>query len=253
MIYLYDGTFDGFLTCVYEHYYAERADGIYPPGAYQPDLLISAREVRTDEAKAGKVEAAITDKLSRHALARVYRVFRTSVADKEMLLLRYLCFCFKHGPASAFLRTHPAVLPVDAAELKIGNEVHHLCGLIRFSVVTGADAAAGYAAAVDELRADAPPPTAAADDPRAPTCRDMPAETPLVSPPAAAREILYARVAPDHEVLEFIAPHFADRFKCDPFIIHDTKRGKAVIAWQKHWYIADFSEKDAALLENTSG
>jgi probable DNA metabolism protein len=80
----------------------------------------------------------------------------------------------------------------------------------------------------------------------------MPAETPLV-PPAAAREILYARVAPDHEVLEFIAPHFADRFKCDPFIIHDTKRGKAVIAWQKHWYIADFSEKDAALLESTEG
>ncbi|MDR1496051.1 MAG: TIGR03915 family putative DNA repair protein [Clostridiales Family XIII bacterium] len=221
MIYLYDGTFDGFLTCVYEHYYAEKADGIHPPGAYQPDLLVASRAVDTDEEKAGKVEAAIRDKISPHALARVYRVFRTSVDEKEMLLLNYIRFCFKGGLGATFLHTHPAVLPIDAAELKIGNEAHRLCGLIRFSAVAAAD--------------------------------DMVSESSIA--PAhrnGQREILYAQVSPDHEVLEFIAPHFADRFKNDPFIIHDTKRGKAVIAWQKRWHIADFTERDAALLTNTA-
>ena len=28
MFYLYDGSFDGFLCCVYAHYYQESADGI---------------------------------------------------------------------------------------------------------------------------------------------------------------------------------------------------------------------------------
>jgi probable DNA metabolism protein len=50
-------------------------------------------------------------------------------------------------------------------------------------------------------------------------------------------------------VLEFLAPHFAERFKNEPFIIHDTKRNKALIALRKRWHIADFSERDAAMLE----
>jgi probable DNA metabolism protein len=239
MIYLYDGTFDGFLTCVHEHYYSERADGIFPPGAYQPDLLIASRETPTDEEKAGKVEAAIADKLSSHALARVYRVFRTSVADKEMLLLNYLRFCFKHGAGAAFLRTHPNVLPIVSAELKIGNEVHRLCGLIRFSVV--APAAAGARGRCPGTIDSAE--SAAAAAALAPARRERGR--------GRSPEILYARVSPDHDVLEFLAPHFADRFKNDPFIIHDTKRGKAVIAWKKRWHIADFTGEDAALLRAT--
>jgi hypothetical protein len=141
---------------------------------------------------------------------------------------------------------------VDAAELKIGNEVHRLCGLIRFSVVTGAEdpCAPGRG---DSPLVPPPPEAGRGDSPLVPPPPEAGrGDSPLVSP-LPAREILYARVAPDHEVLEFIAPHFADRFKCDPFIIHDTKRGRAVVAWQKRWYIVDFTEKDATLLRDTAG
>ncbi|MDR1043267.1 MAG: TIGR03915 family putative DNA repair protein [Clostridiales Family XIII bacterium] len=68
----------------------------------------------------------------------------------------------------------------------------------------------------------------------------------------SAKEILYARVSPDHEALEFLAPHFADRFKNEPFIIHDTRRGRAVFAWRRQWHIADFTEQDAAMLGDTA-
>lgn len=37
--YLYDGTFEGFLTCVYHHYYTEQAAGICLKEEYQPSLL----------------------------------------------------------------------------------------------------------------------------------------------------------------------------------------------------------------------
>jgi probable DNA metabolism protein len=211
MIYLYDGTFDGFLSCVYEHYYSEKADDICPPGAYQPNMLTASRRVPTDEGRAGKVETAIIGKISPYAFARIYRVYRTSTVSKEMMLLNYLRFCFKRGPGAAFLHSHPLVHPVARAEQKIGNEVHRLCGLIRFASVS---APAGEG--------------------------------------AAQTEILYARVSPDHEALEFLAPHFADRFKNEPFIIHDTKRGRAVFAWQRRWHLADFTEQDAATLVNTA-
>ncbi|MDR3224726.1 MAG: TIGR03915 family putative DNA repair protein [Clostridiales Family XIII bacterium] len=256
MNYLYDGTFDGFLTCVHEHYYAAKADGILAPGAYQPDILISSRAVQTDEAKARKVEEAVRDKISPHALARVYRVFRTNTEGKEMLLLNYIRFCFKHGSGAAFLHSHPLVNPVANAELKIGNEVHRLCGLIRFSAVAPAASSSpdtGAASFSPPVTASPPDTGAASFSPPA-TASSPDTGAASFSPPATSSspEILYARISPDHEVLEFLAPHFTDRFKSDPFIIHDTKRGRALIAWHRRWHIEDFTEQDAALFANTA-
>lgn len=41
--------------------------------------------------------------------------------------------------------------------------------------------------------------------------------------------VFYAPCAPDHDVIEQLMPHFIERFKATPFIIHDTKRAKAGI------------------------
>jgi probable DNA metabolism protein len=229
VIYLYDGSFDGFLTCVYEHYHAARADGIYAPGDYQPDLLVPSCAVRTDDGKARTVWEAIRDKISPHALARVYRVFRTSTRDKEIMLLNYLRLCFKQGPQMAFLHTHPLVRPVEAAELKIVGEVHRLCGLVRFSAVAapdggGSGGGGGGGACSNTNDSDS----------------------------GGSREILYARITPDHDVLEFLAPHFSDRLKSEPFLIHDTKRERALFALHRRWHIADFTERDALLLDRTA-
>ena len=45
--YLYDGTFEGFLTCVYHHYYTEQAAGICLKAEYQSSLLGGFQEVHT--------------------------------------------------------------------------------------------------------------------------------------------------------------------------------------------------------------
>ncbi|MDR2156627.1 MAG: TIGR03915 family putative DNA repair protein, partial [Clostridiales Family XIII bacterium] len=75
------------------------------------------------------------------------------------------------------------------------------------------------------------------------------AHDPQSAASAAAREILYAPIEPDNDVVEFLAPHFCDRFKNDPFIIHDKKRGKALVAFGKIRYVADFA--DESLLRDT--
>jgi len=53
-------------------------------------------------------------------------------------------------------------------------------------------------------------------------------------------DILFCRVEPDHDVLELMAGHFADRYQNEKFIIYDKRRGKAVFADDGRWYISAF-------------
>lgn len=55
---------------------------------------------------------------------------------------------------------------------------------------------------------------------------------------------LYAPLAPDHDIIELLASHFADRLKQEQFIIHDRKRNKAVIYNTKAWFITEFTYEE---------
>ncbi|MDD2216858.1 MAG: TIGR03915 family putative DNA repair protein [Eubacteriales bacterium] len=64
-------------------------------------------------------------------------------------------------------------------------------------------------------------------------------------------EVLYARIEPDNNVLELLVPHFADRFKSSPFIIHDLRRKRALIAESGQWYISNFAIEDVECFAET--
>lgn len=191
--YLYDGSFEGFLTCIYDHYYKEKASGIFSSENYQPSMLNLFIEVETDGEKASKVYTAIKTKISPYDLQRIYRVFLSSIDNREALLLNYIRLGFKEGSKISLLHGNPYVSPMEKAEKKVTFEVHRLFGLLRFSVLESG--------------------------------------------------ILYAVIEPDHDILEFLADHFSDRYKNDPFIIHDQRRNKALVAQSGQWYITDFTEK----------
>jgi probable DNA metabolism protein len=57
-------------------------------------------------------------------------------------------------------------------------------------------------------------------------------------------EVLYAPIEPDHDICELLAKHFCDRYRNDPFIIHDKKRSKALIAYGGSYYISAFSQQN---------
>jgi len=204
MNYLYDNSFGGFLTCVYMNWYKEKAEGVFPEDAYQLDICRFAMSVETDEAKAGRVLDAITRKISKWDAQRVYQVFCSKEPEKEMKLLRYIEYGFARGPKIRLLHGDPVVKAVEAAEKRVGIEVHRLCGLIRFSEVKR------YGEATLPGRG---------------------------RPPV----YLYAKIEPDNDVLEFLAPHFSDRFKSEPIIIHDLGREKALFAFERRWEIAAFA------------
>ncbi len=225
--YLYDGTFEGFLTCVYAHYYEEKAAGIYRRESYQASLLSGFRTVETEERKASRVYEAIERKISRNDLRRVYRVFQSSDGEKENKLLRYIALGFREGSRISLLHSNPVVYDVQKCEYKVTCEISRILGLARFSALKYGSAgrhgtsggAGGYGASV--CAAGVGDGYAAGGGP----------------------EILYCRIEPDHDILEFIAGHFSDRLRNEPFIIHDKTRNKAVFARGGSWYISDFDGK----------
>lgn len=192
--YLYDGTFEGFLTCVYHHYYTEPASGICQSDEYQSTLLGGFQEVDTDFEKAQRVYLAAERKISYLDLRRVYKCFLSSVPGKEMIMLRYLVLGFRVGPGVSQLHGNPDVFAAQGIEKKINVETERMLQFVRFSVMQG--------------------------------------------------NVLYAQIEPDHDVLELIGDHFSVRFRNDPFLIHDVKRGKAMAGYQGRWYITGFSEED---------
>ena len=62
--YIYDGSFDGFLTAIWHHYYTDRAASICTEDRYQPNFLQDSFVVRTEPAKADRVYNAIREKIS---------------------------------------------------------------------------------------------------------------------------------------------------------------------------------------------
>lgn len=192
--YVYDGTFEGFLCCVYAHYYIDKAANILPVEECLQATFAKRVEIKTEENKAKVVYRAIEEKISPFDLARIYRIFLAHAPEKEMHLLDYIRLGFIKGKKVSSYHGHPIVRNAELLEKKVTMEVHRLHGLLRFSVLEG--------------------------------------------------EVLYAAVEPDHNILALLAPHFADRYKNNPFIIHDRGRGMAVIAASGHWYLSRFEPED---------
>lgn len=135
MIYLYDGSFDGFLTVIYEHYYNEKAKAIYRKNDYQIGLIEESKTIEADSVKSGKVHEAFIKKFSTETLNNIQYTFLSCDPDKDTYLLHYIVYGFKMGKKLDFEHTHESVLPVHQLGKKVSFEAHRFLGLLRFQEV----------------------------------------------------------------------------------------------------------------------
>ena len=139
MEYLYDGTFDGLLTCLYEHVYTEKADDIRVLEENVQLSLGRQMQVKTDLTKSEKVAKAIEKKISPAALRRAYRAYLTAEKGKEMDVLRYVFLGFKLGRDVDRLHGSETVRRIDVLNHKVSWEADRILGILRFSVIEGPD------------------------------------------------------------------------------------------------------------------
>jgi len=133
LIYLHDGLFDGFLTCIYQHYYGHKATGIFEKASYTPCLFDEVLVIETDTEKARKVYNSIVEKLSEEVYWSVFYTFLANDVNKDCYLLNYIVLAFKMGPSISLLHSHDVVYPVKRLSKKVMSERHRFLGILRFS------------------------------------------------------------------------------------------------------------------------
>lgn len=190
LYYIYDGTFDGMLTAIYEAYYRrERPDKITLEDNPQENFIVHKVCIHTDSEKAQKVYNSIQTKISSQALKNVFYAFLSEINDSETAIYQYLKLGWTIGKDVDMNLSNDAVLKVHNLYQKVARERHAMLGLIRFNRLEN--------------------------------------------------DIYYSQIEPQYNIVGLAAPHFASRLSDENWVIHDLKRGIAVMYNKKEWIIKD--------------
>ncbi len=132
VMYVYDGSFEGFLCCVYNFYY----------NRLKPAFIVSQSEftpsfyenfiVDTDYEQAYKVRFAIEEQMGHHNLQFLTECFLTRLKEKEMYMLKYIVKGFKTGPGIKNMLSDEDVSTLFKAHRHLERESHRYLGLVRF-------------------------------------------------------------------------------------------------------------------------
>ncbi len=135
--YRYDGTFEGFLTCVFESYVNKE-----PPAEFllldDPALTLwPERVVETHPAHAERVREGLGKKTSAQFRTQMERAYLTCLPDRDMILYRLIRRGFDEGDRVSRDLTDPDMAKVTLALQKMWTEWDHLKGFVRFSELEG--------------------------------------------------------------------------------------------------------------------
>ena len=136
LIYCYDGSFDGFLCCVFESYAKhEVLTAIVSDEDFEPTLY-DTRYIQTNPEFSARVYRKVFS-LSQYAGQLLRRGFLTCLPQKEMHLYRLIRKLLQQGPDFLRSMTDPDVYPIVKAIRAMNGEAHLLKGFVRFSDLSG--------------------------------------------------------------------------------------------------------------------
>ena len=131
--YEYDGTFSGFLTCVFESYaYREEPVCFLSPGDGRTTLW-DTRRVDADQALARRVWRGIRQNISPGAGRLASRAFLTCLEEREIHIWRFLEYGFRRGSSVTADLGDDRVDVLRRAVQHLEEEAHKYTGFVRFS------------------------------------------------------------------------------------------------------------------------
>ncbi len=134
--YCYDGSFDGFLCCIFESYVRkEIPTAIFCDGDPFPALFPSCF-IETNAHHARRVFCKVKY-LSPYAGNILQRAFLTCMPEKEIFLYRLVERLLREGPSFLRRQTDNTLYPLLTAIRHLQNEAHLLKGFLRFSDLNG--------------------------------------------------------------------------------------------------------------------
>jgi len=132
---IYDGTFEGWLTAVFEVYeYKFSEVNITTKERFQPDVFNNSHETFYNREKAERVWKGLSAKLSAAALSQIYKAFLSEENGTENVLLQYAQYAFSQKQTIESDYSNAAVLTVVQTAKKVHREKHRMEAFIRFQL-----------------------------------------------------------------------------------------------------------------------
>lgn len=133
-VYRYDGSFSGFLCCIYRAIRAREEPALILAGDEMPALLFPELAIHTDPDQARRVSRAIAGKIGPQVLEFAQRAHLTALAGRELYLLALLRRGFREGPLVLEDMADPTVCRLRRAVCHLEREAHLYKGFVRFQV-----------------------------------------------------------------------------------------------------------------------
>lgn len=136
--YIYDGSFEGLLTAIYDSYYQKQTPcDISAKLNPQISLFDENIYIKTDNEKFEKVYNSIRQKISSDVLNNVYNVYLSNYEYKGILIFNYLKLGWKVGYSIDDYISNESVLNVQRISRRVQKEYHLFLGIVRFKRMEG--------------------------------------------------------------------------------------------------------------------
>lgn len=131
---VYDGSWAGFLTAVFEVYELKMKDAVIQSFVnFQPTVFGKSKIVLSDQFKAERVWSGLRAKLTTSGSGNIYSAFLSELPDIENQLLAFIQLSIKmKGAEKAY--GDPAVLKVAQVAKMVHREKHRMEAFIRFEL-----------------------------------------------------------------------------------------------------------------------
>lgn len=130
---LYDGTFDGFLSAVFDVYeYRFSEAEIVKTDSFKGNVFEQPHHVQTDKTQSTRVWKGLQKKLTLDAQQQLFRTFLSELPGIETILLQYIQYAFSSLQSMEQDYSHSAVLTVFQTAKKVWREKHRMEAFVRF-------------------------------------------------------------------------------------------------------------------------
>ncbi len=198
-IFLYDGSFEGFLTALSLGLEGGYACAISKEDKAEAGLFSEFVNAGTDPEKAAAARDLIERRGSAESWQHVRFAFLSEAPGAETAIFEYVKLLAEKGPIADSMLADDRVKKVHGLAASVGGEAHMFKGFVRFK----------------EL----------------------------------ADKTLYSKIEPDHNILPLVAPHFRARLGEFNWVIHDGRRGKAALYFNRRLIYAPLTAARALELD----
>lgn len=132
---IYDGTFEGWLTAVFEIYEYKFEDVVFAKDESSSALLFSKNHiVETDEIKSTRVLKGLKQRLSTNGITNMYHAFFSELPQIEESLFRFASYAFSSSKNIEGDFSNSDVSNVQKAAKLTGRESHRMKAFVRFKL-----------------------------------------------------------------------------------------------------------------------